>query len=138
MSYLLDTCIISELRKTIPTHTKDWFESRDENQFFISIVTIAELSDGIERLPSSKKKNVLKDWFQGDVLSRFKDHILPIDEKIAKIWGQLNADLMRKGVTVGIQDLYIASTAIVNSLTIVTLNLKDFKNANISIFNPWE
>lgn len=138
MSYLLDTCVISELRKSIPIHIKNWFESKDENQFFISVVTIAELSDGIERLPSSKKKNVLKDWFHGDVLSRFKDRILSIDEKVAKVWGQLNANLMKKGVTVGIQDLYIAAIAMTNNLTIVTLNLKDFKNANILIFNPWD
>jgi predicted nucleic acid-binding protein len=138
MSYLLDTCVISELRKVTPLHVKDWFESKDEELFFISVVTIAELLDGIERLPSSKKKNDLKEWFHGSVLSRFKDRILVIDEKTAKMWAHLNANLIKKGVTVGIQDLYIAATAMVNSLAVVTLNLKDFKNTNISIFNPWE
>jgi len=137
MSYLIDTCVISELRRKIPSHVSEWFESKDEELFFISVVTVAELLDGIERLPMSKKKRDLEDWFHGDVLSRFKDRILPIDEKVAKAWGLLSASLKNKGINVGIQDLYIAATARVNSLAVVTLNFKDFKDIEISIFNPW-
>lgn len=137
MSYLIDTCVISELRKKIPLQVADWFENKDEELFFISVVTIAELLDGIERLSASKKKRDLEDWLHGDVLSRFKDRILPIDEKVAKTWGLLSASLKNKGINVGIQDLYIAATARVNSLSIVTLNHKDFKDTDISIFNPW-
>ena len=137
MSYLIDTCVISELRKKIPPHVANWFESKDEELFFISVVTIAELLDGIERLPTSKKKRNLEDWLHGDLLSRFKDRILSIDEKVAKTWGLLSAGLKNKGINVGIQDLYIAATARVNSLAVVTLNLKDFKDTDIPIFNPW-
>jgi toxin FitB len=138
MSYLLDICAISALRKKVPTHVIHWFENKDEDLFFISAVTLAELFDGVEHLPASKKRSDLEDWLHGNVLARFKDRILPIDEKVAKTWGLLSAHLKNKGINVGTQDLYIAATALVNSLAIVTLNLKDFKDVNISIFNPWE
>src|ERR1700733_6093109 len=133
MSYLIDTCIISELRKKIPSQVTNWFDNKDEELFYISVVTVAELLDGIERLPTSKKKRDLENWFHGDVLSRFKDCILPIDEKVAKTCGFLSAALKSKGVNVGVQDLYIAATAKVNSLAVVTLNFKDFKDADISL-----
>jgi len=138
MSYLLDTCVISELRKKVPLHVVRWFESRDEDLFFISAVTVAELFDGIERLSPSKKKEELIDWFHGDVIVRFNDRILPIDERVAKKWGHLSAYLRKSGHNVGIQDLYIAATASVYALAVVTLNFKDFKNAMIDVVNPWE
>ncbi len=59
MSYLLDTCVLSELRKKIPQNVRNWFNSKNQDLFYISVITIAELWDGIERLPNSKKK---KNW----------------------------------------------------------------------------
>lgn len=138
MSYLLDTCTMSELRKKIPQKIRDWFEKKDQDLFYISAVTIAELWDGIERLPVSKKKKDLEDWFYGDIHSRFKDHILPIDDRVAKEWGSLNAQLLKKGISVGVQDLYIAATAKSYAMELITLNVKDFKSIDLSIINPWE
>src|SRR5438105_1444545 len=85
-----------------------------------------------------KRKGNLEDWFQGDVLSRFKERILPVDDKVAKNWGHLSAKLTKQGVNVGVQDLYIAATAMAGSLIIVTLNTKDFEKTGISFFNPWD
>jgi predicted nucleic acid-binding protein len=138
MSYLLDTCILSELRKTIPAKTREWFESRDQDLFYISVVTIAELWDGIERLSVSKKKKDLEDWFHGEVYSRFKDKILPIDDHVAKEWGNLNASLSRQGICVGVQDLYIAATAKSYNLALATINIKDFQTLGIPLINPWQ
>lgn len=138
MSYLLDTCTISELRKSISQKTMEWFESKDQDLLFISVVTIAELFDGIERLPKSKKKKDLEDWFHGDIHTRFKDRILPIDDRVAMEWGHLNAQLQRKGICVGVQDLYIAATAKSHNLAIVTLNTKDFQWVDIPLINPFE
>ena len=107
MSYLLDTCVVSELRKNVPPATRKWFDSIDQDLFFISAVTIAELLDGIERLPSSKKRKDLENWFFGEVYTRFKERILPIDDHVAKEWAYLNASLQQKGFTVGVQDLYM-------------------------------
>ncbi len=138
MSYLLDTCVISELRKSVPDNVRSWFESIDQELFFISVITIAELLDGIERLPPSKKKKDLENWLFGEVYSRFKDRILPIDDHVAKEWAYLNSSLLKKGHIVGVQDLYIAATAKSHGLSCVTRNVKDFQPTKIPLINPWE
>lgn len=137
MSYLLDTCVVSDLRKPLPPEVKSWFYGRDQDLLFISCVTLAELWDGIERLPQSRKKRDLEDWFHGDVKARFKNCILPINEHVALEWGALNASLLRKGIIVGIQDLYIAATAKANGLALVTRNTRDFAAIDLSLINPW-
>lgn len=138
MSYLLDTCVLSQLRKRIPSKVQEWFECKDQNQFFISTLTIAELWDGIERLENSKKRKDLEEWFIGDVQARFKDNIISIDETIALKWGLINSTLQKKGITVGVQDLYIAATAASKNLALITINMKDFANIDIVTINPWE
>jgi predicted nucleic acid-binding protein len=138
MVLFLGNGIISEMRKEIPLLVKNWFFQKNENSFFISSVTIAELMDGIERLPASTKKIDLMAWFFGEVLDRFSGKILPIDENVAKTWGQLSASLRKMGITIGVKDLYIAATAHVHSLAILTLNEKHFIPTNIAVINPWK
>lgn len=138
MSYLLDTCVVSHLRKQVPDHVMKWFSDKSQDSFMMSAVTVAELLDGIERLKASKKKRDLEDWFFGDILVRFQGKILPIDENIAKAWGRLSAALRNKGISIGVQDLYLAATAQVHGLAIITTNIKHFNEAKISVINPWE
>ena len=137
MSYLLDTCVISELRKKIPDKVKEWFADKNVESFFVSVVTVGELLDGIERLTPSKKKKDLEGWFFGEVMDRFQGKILPIDDNIAKTWGRLSATLRRKGISIGVQDLYLAATAHVHGLAILTINVKHFKDVGVSVINPW-
>jgi predicted nucleic acid-binding protein len=137
MSYLLDTCVLSELRKFVPPKVVKWFENRNQDLFYISVVSIAEILDGIERLPNSKKRRDLEDWFYGEVHSRFKDRILPIEDHIAKEWACLNASLQKKGLNIGVQDLYLAATARAYGFSLVTLNTKDFRGIDLLLSNPW-
>lgn len=137
MSYLLDTCVLSELRKSIPLNVREWFLSKDSDLFFISVVTIAELWDGIERLSAAQKRRDLEEWFRDEVHSRFKDRILSIDDRVAKEWGSLNAKLQKKGRMVGVQDIYIAATAKSWDLSLITLNVKDFQHMDLMVINPW-
>lgn len=126
----------------MPSSVREWFDTIDQDLFYISVVTIAELLDGIERLPQSKKKKDLENWFFGEVYSRFKDRIVAVDDHVAKEWAylnaKLNASLQRKGHTVGVQDLYIAATAKSHGFAIVTRNVKDFQHTKIPLINPWE
>ncbi len=80
----------------------------------------------------------MEDWFYGDIHSRFKDHILLIDDRIAMEWGALNAQLLKRGISVGTQDLYLAATAKSLGLELVTLNIKDFQAIGFSLINPWD
>ena len=137
MTYLLDTCAISALRGTIPPHIRTWFSDKKRDQFFVSVVTLAEIEDGIERLPDSKKKKDLREWLNGPLYNQFAGRFIPIDEAIAIAWGQLNARLTKNGYNVYAQDIYLAATAEVHKLEIVTLNVKDFKHTGVTIINPW-
>src|ERR1700722_3973678 len=137
MSYLLDTCVLSELRKSIPLNIREWFSSKDSDLFFISVVTVAELWDGIERLSASHKRRDLEEWFRDEVHSRFKDRIVSIDDRVAKEWGSLNAKLQKKGPMVGVQDIYIAATAKSWALSLINLNVQDFGHMDLMVINPW-
>jgi len=137
MTYLLDTCALSELRKEIPVNVKNWFNDKNQQLFYISVINIAEIRYGIERLPDSKKKNDLENWFYSEVRARFADNILTIDEPVAETWASLNATSQKKGITVGTQDLYIAACAKANGFILVTINTKDFQHLDIPLINPW-
>ncbi len=137
MSFLLDTCVISNLRQNLPVKVREWFSEKDDDLFFISVVTLAEIEDGIARLKASRKKIELQEWFYGEFQQRFSECSLPIDEPIARAWGQLNASLTKQGISLGVQDLYIAATAIVHGLAVVTNNTKDFDPTGVAIINPW-
>jgi predicted nucleic acid-binding protein len=79
----------------------------------------------------------LEDWFYGEILSFFENQIIPIDDHIAKEWAYINSSLQRKGICVGVQDLYIAATAKAQGFALVTLNTKDFQKIDIPLINPW-
>lgn len=138
MSYLLDTCVLSQLRKEVPEKVQEWFSLRDSDLFFLSAVTLGELWDGIERLPKSKKRSDLEEWLLGEVVSRFKGRILSVDERVAREWGLMSAAVKKRGIGVGTQDLYIAATAKAHGLEIVTLNIKDFAQLDLPLVNPWQ
>lgn len=138
MSYLLDTCVLSELRKTVPHRVKEWFDSKDQDLFYISVVTIAELLDGIQRLPASKKRSELEDWFYGEVHTLFMNKIIPITDHVAKEWAYMSSTSSQKGIVVGVQDLYIAATAKSQGFSLITLNTKDFQKLGIPLINPWK
>lgn len=138
MSYLLDTCVVSYLRGEVSQEVVDWFSHKNQASFFLSVVTLAEIEDGIGRLKPSRKKNDLIDWLYGALQQQFQDRILSIDAVVAKTWGQLNSKLVSSGLTLGVQDLYIAATAIVHGLAVVTANTKDFVQAGVVVFNPWD
>jgi toxin FitB len=142
MSYLLDTCILSKLRKIDKYPDRDlasWIIKHDENDFFLSVLTIGEIEQGISKLKNQKDKRILEDWFRGDVVARFKGKILNIDLKIASRWGELTGTYQKKGIAIPIIDGLIAATAIVHDLIVVSENIKDFCSIEeLKLFSPWE
>lgn len=145
MSYLLDTCILSKLRK-INRHPdkklENWVKKHHENSYFISVLTIAEIQAGISKLNPKKndenlKRLILEDWFIEELIPRFKNRILDLDVEVAQAWGRLSGESQQMGVNIPVVDGLIAATAIVHNLTIVTENIIDFTNTGARIFNPW-
>ncbi len=171
MSFLLDTNAVSEWTKPKPNaNLIAWLASVDEDQTFLSVITIAEIKFGIERLKPGQRRSSLESWLRGDLGERFEGRILPVDAAVAEAWGKLTADRgaldqpafnrnrlkaeklidfkvqqlpasSRTRAAVGrplpIMDGFIAATAIVFGLTLVTRNTADFENTGAPLLNPW-
>jgi predicted nucleic acid-binding protein len=138
MSFLLDTNVVSEPTKPRPDPgLASWLASVDEDQTFLSAVTLAEISFGIERRETGERRAKLERWLNGDVKVRFAGRILPVDEAVAEAWGKVVAARAALGRPIGLMDGFIAATALVSGLTLVTRNTADFENTVPALLNPW-
>ncbi|MBM4353844.1 MAG: type II toxin-antitoxin system VapC family toxin [Deltaproteobacteria bacterium] len=123
MKYLLDTCVLSELvRKSPEPAVVKWVDEQDEEDLYISVLTMGELVRGIERLSDSKKKARLRSWLEKDLCSRFEGRVLPVDVEVAAAWGAAQALAERAGEHVPAIDGLIAATALAGGMTVVTRN----------------
>jgi predicted nucleic acid-binding protein len=140
LNYLLDTCVVSELVNTKPElRVMQWIRSQDEENLFLSVITIGEIQKGISKLPDGrKKKKQLQNWLKNDLQERFKDRILEITIGTANVWGQVLGACENKGVTLPAIDSLIASQGIFHKMTIVTRNISDMEPSGVALFNPWE
>jgi predicted nucleic acid-binding protein len=114
-----------------------WLSDTDEDRVFISVVTLAELRCGIERLPESARRRRLDEWLQEELPQRFEGRVLPVDGAIAHSWGRVMARGRAMGRPVGAIDAFIAATAQARHLTLVTRNVGDFEAMLNDIVNPW-
>jgi predicted nucleic acid-binding protein len=138
MSFLLDTCVISELVSKRPDPgVVQWIDDVGEEKIYLSAITIGEIKKGIEKLPNSKRKSALTEWLDDDLLTRFRNKILPIDVGAMLVWGELTAKLEAQGRKMPAMDSLIAAIALYGSLSLVTRNEDDFKQVDIPITNPW-
>jgi tRNA(fMet)-specific endonuclease VapC len=139
MTFLLDTCVISELVAKQPNlHVVQWVDSIDEDKLFLSVITIGEIKRGVEKLADSRRKSALVEWLEGDLLIRFTDRVLPIETPVMLVWGQLTADLEKQGRRMPAIDSLIAATCLQGGLDLVTRNESDFAHSGVTVVNPWE
>jgi predicted nucleic acid-binding protein len=139
LKYLLDTCLISELVKPKPDKSViKWLNGCNEEDLFLSVITIGEIQKGITKVIDKTKKAKLENWLAGDLMERFKNRVLDINQTTAFEWGKLQGESEKSGNKLPAIDSLIAATVLVHNLTLVTRNINDFKNTGISIFNPWE
>lgn len=132
--YLLDTVVISELRKSRPSApVVSWLKRVEKQRLCLSVVTIGEIERGIE-----KRRKIEPDFSQAlnawldTLLGVYGDNVLAITPSIARRWGALSAKLNHDGA-----DLLIAATALEHNLTIATRNVKHFKPAGVTLVNPF-
>jgi predicted nucleic acid-binding protein len=139
MKYLLDTNVISELVAKQPSaKVIQWIDSIDDTQAYLSVITIGEIKKGIEKLPDSPRKELLRKWLDHDLMARFANRILSIDVDIMLTWGKLTATLERKGRKLPAMDSLVAAVALYGQFTLATRNEDDFKDTGIAIVNPWK
>lgn len=137
MSFLLDTCVISELRKQSPdAGVCAWFEACDDAMLYLCTVTLGELRYGIDLLPDGRQKTALRTWYEKICLS-YVGHIIDVTLPAFERWGSLRAAQQRVGSSLPIVDGLIAATATVNSMILVTRNTSDFEDLGVDLLNPW-
>ena len=136
MSFLLDTNVISELRKGARAHegVRRWFESLEPEEIFLSVVVTGEIRRGIEaiRRRDPRAAVTLDRWLKR-VVSSYESRILPIDALVADAWGRLNVP-----DPLPVVDGLMATTAKVHNLTLATRNIRDVERTGVSIVNPFE
>jgi len=138
MRVLLDTCVISELRRLDGNaKVREAVLDIPDRDLFLSVLTIGEIVKGITRLEPGRKKRGLQQWMQG-LEAQYADRLLPIDVETCTIWGETTAQARLRGVTVPAVDGLIAATARRHSLHLMTRNVSDFAATGVLIINPWE
>jgi predicted nucleic acid-binding protein len=139
MRFLLDTRVISQLVAKRPDPgVVQWVDDVGEEKIYLSAITIGEIKKGIAKLPDSRRKSALTEWLEDDLLTRFRNKILPIDVGVMLVWGELTAKLEVQGRKMPAMDSLIAAIALSGKLSLVTRNEDDFKHVDIPVTNPWK
>ena len=139
MTYLLDTCVLSEARRR-QGHSglKDWLRGIPETDLFISSLTLGEIQQGIARLTHDlARQQALQQWLETRLRPRFQGRVLAIDAETALNWGQLSGRGMAAGDKPPVVDALLAATAMQHNLVLVTHNIRDFVKFPIQVFDPW-
>ncbi|MGA9389604.1 MAG: type II toxin-antitoxin system VapC family toxin [Candidatus Sulfotelmatobacter sp.] len=137
MSFLLDTNVVSEWLKPRPNAgLVRWTESADEGRIFLSVISLAELRYGIDRMAVGKRQRRLEEWLRHELPIRFEGRILPVDAPIADACGRIVRRSELLGRPIEAMDAFLAATAEVHRLTLVTRNVSDFVVLK-KILNPW-
>ena len=133
--FLLDTVVVSELRKKSPnTHVIRWLSAQHEENLYLSVVTLGEIERGVEkrRKDDPDFAEALAAWLEG-LTSLYSGRILPVTPAIARRWGRLSAALGHDSA-----DLLIAATGLIHKLTVVTRNTAHFKPTGVDVIDPFK
>ncbi len=136
--YLLDTNVVSELRKVrsgkADANVARWAEQADAAELFVSVIVVQELEIGVllaERRDVTKGR-ILRIWLEGHVLPAFSGRFLPVDTEVARASARLHVPDSRP-----VRDALIAATAMVHDMTVVTRNSQDFTPTGVTVLDPW-
>jgi predicted nucleic acid-binding protein len=136
LSYLIDTNILSELRrKQADANVVAWVQARPRQSLYLSVLSLGEIRKGIEGVADTAFRQILTDWLEVELPNYFAGRLLGIDEQVADRWGRTQANA---GRTLPVVDGLLAATALQHDLTLVTRNVKDFEGLGVPLVNPWK
>ena len=121
------------MKGEIDRHVTRWLGDVPNAEQFASVVSLAEIWTGIERLPEGRREQQLAEWFEVELRPWLGDRVISFDENCAMVW----ASLRTQAPNAKFADGQIAATALANGLTLVTRNVRDFAFAGLPVFNPW-
>ena len=133
--FLLDTNVVSELRKGSRANPQvvSWFADLDDSELFLSVLVVGELRQGVERVRQrdATQAEHLDRWLRG-LVDDYTSRLLPVDARVAELWGRLNVP-----DPISTVDGLLAATAIVHDLTLVTRNIKDVARTGARLVDPF-
>ena len=137
--WLLDTNVVSELRKPrCDARVRAWADGQQPEAMFLSTVTIAEIRFGLERLDASDiRRRELESWLADVLRPWFEDRVIAVDEEIIVTWCRLVEKDRAVRASFPQPDLFLAATAMLHGLCVVTRNVGDFIRTGVPILNPW-
>ncbi|MDD2814573.1 MAG: type II toxin-antitoxin system VapC family toxin [Thiotrichaceae bacterium] len=139
MSYLLDTCILSEcVKKTPNLAVVQWINQQKAECLFVSQISMAEIKKGLHKIKEiqPERHQKLQQWLYG-IEALFSSRILPITETILNEWAEITAHAELQGKKLAVMDSLIAAMAHQHKLILVTRNVNDFKMTPVQILNPF-
>lgn len=135
MKYLIDTNVISELRKgnRADSRVTSWYSGLDDDAVFLSVLTLGEIQRGIERIGrrDPEASSALGEWL-ARVIMGFQDRIIPVDATIVREWGRLGSP-----DPLPVVDGLLAATARITGMTLATRNTKDVERTGVDLINPF-
>lgn len=134
---LLDTNVVSEMRKApgrMDAGVAAWAAGASASDLFLSVITVMEIEAGILRAERKDpgKAAILRAWLDAHVLPAFAQRVLDVDVDVARRCASLQATAPRN-----VPDAFIAATALVHGMTVVTRNVRDFEAMGVRVLNPW-
>jgi predicted nucleic acid-binding protein len=135
---LLDTNLVSEPWKPKPDpRVVAWIDAQAVETLFLSAVTVAELRFGIAAMPSGKRRKVLDERLEGDLLPVFVGRVLPFDLDASRAYAELMSKAKITGQAINMADGYIAAIAAARGLSVASRDVAPFHAAGVPIINPW-
>jgi toxin FitB len=137
--YLLDTNVVSELRKVrsgrADRGVTRWADGVDAAELFVSVITVQELEIGVLLAERRDPRTgaLLRSWLEQHVMPAFAERVLPVDTAVA-----LRSALLHVPDPRPVRDCLIAATALVHGLTVVSRNTADFAPTGVTLINPWD
>lgn len=136
---LLDTNVISEpLRPRPDTRVIEWIDAQPLETLYLSAITVAELRTGVALLPRGKRKTILHESLEKNILPMFVGRILSFDLPCTQAYADLIVKTRTAGLAIAAADGYIAAIASANKFTVATRDTSPFEAAGVAVLNPWE
>lgn len=138
MRVLLDTCTLAEVRKADGNAAvKEAVRQVPDEDLFLSVLSVGEITKGITLLVASQKKSALSSWLAA-LESQFAERLLGLDVETGRIWGELTARAQKQGVVIPPTDGLLAATALRHGLHVMTRNTKHFEASGSLVIEPWQ